>query len=46
LSLNLKYIERETETEVEIAYSNQPKIYDPKNKAKNALPFRPAIYLE
>lgn len=44
--INLKYIERETETEVEIAYSNQPKIYDPKNKAKNALPFRPAIYLE
>jgi leucyl-tRNA synthetase len=44
--INLKYIERETETEVEIAYSNQPKMYDPKNKAKNALPFRPAIYLE
>ena len=44
--INLKYIERETETEVEIAYSNQPKIYDQKNKAKNALPFRPAIYLE
>ncbi|MGQ9781317.1 MAG: leucine--tRNA ligase [Nitrososphaeria archaeon] len=42
----IKYIEKETETEVKISYSDQPKIYDPKNRAKNALPFRPAIYIE
>ena len=43
---NMSYIEKETETRLEIVFSNQLGIYDPKGKAKNALPFRPAIYIE
>ncbi len=43
---NIIYIEKETGTKLEIFLSDQNGIYDPKKKAKNALPFRPAIYLE
>jgi hypothetical protein len=43
---NMPYIEKEIETRLEIVYSNQRGIYDPKGKAKNALPFRPAIFIE
>lgn len=43
---NIQYIEKETETKLNIVYSNQLGIYDPKGKAKNALPLRPAIYIE
>ncbi len=43
---NMSYIEKETGTRLEIVHSNQQGIYDPKGKAKNALPFRPAIFIE
>ena len=43
---NISYIEKETGTRLELFLSDQNKIYDPKNKAKNTLPFRPAVYLE
>jgi len=43
---NISYIEKETETTLEIFHSNQLGISDPKGKAKNAIPFRPAIYIE
>ena len=34
------------ETCIKIYYEDDPKIYDPKNKAKFSRPFKPAIYLE
>ena len=34
------------ETCIKIYYEDDPKIYDPKNKAKLSRPFKPAIYLE
>ena len=34
------------ETCIKICYEDDPKIYDPKNKAKFSRPFKPAIYLE
>jgi leucyl-tRNA synthetase len=43
---NIPYIEKETGTRLEIVHSNQRGIHDPKGKAKNALPFRPAIFIE
>jgi leucyl-tRNA synthetase len=39
----LDYIGREADAEV-IIY--QEPTYDPKNKAKNALPYKPALYIE
>jgi leucyl-tRNA synthetase len=34
------------QTCIKIYYEDDPKIYDPKNKAKFSRPFKPAIYLE
>nr|MBA2267285.1 hypothetical protein [Nitrosopumilus sp.] len=34
------------DTNIKIYYEDDPKIYDPKNKAKYSRPFKPAIYLE
>jgi leucyl-tRNA synthetase len=31
---------------IKICYEDDPKIYDPKNKARFSRPFKPAIYLE
>ena len=31
---------------IKIYYEDDPKIYDPKNKARFSRPFKPAIYLE
>jgi len=41
-----QYIERETGTVVKIFSSDQIEKYDPKDRARNAIPFRPAIYIE
>ena len=41
-----EYLEKETGMKIRIHYSNEQDKYDPKNKAKNALPLKPALYLE
>ncbi|MEM3403702.1 MAG: leucine--tRNA ligase [Nitrososphaeria archaeon] len=41
-----QYIEKETGTVIKIFSSDQTERYDPKHKARNAIPFRPAIYIE
>jgi len=41
-----EYLEKETGMEIRIYYSNEKDKYDPKNKAKNALPLKPALFLE
>ncbi len=41
-----RYLEKETNMKTKIFYSTEQEKYDPKNKAKNALPLKPALYLE
>jgi leucyl-tRNA synthetase len=31
---------------IKVYYEQDPKIYDPKNKARFSRPFKPAIYIE
>jgi leucyl-tRNA synthetase len=46
LLINAKdFIEREFNSKIEV-YSADEKCYDPKSRAKNSEPFRPAIYVE
>jgi len=46
LLINAKdFIEKELNSKIEV-YSADEKCYDPKGRAKNAEPFRPAIYVE
>ncbi len=41
-----EFIEREAKAKVEIYSSEDENIYDPAKKSRNALPMKPAIYLE
>jgi len=41
-----KYLEKEINMEVKIYCSKEKEKYDPKNRAKNALPLKPALFLE
>ncbi|MEM4736607.1 MAG: leucine--tRNA ligase [Nitrososphaeria archaeon] len=43
---NKEYLEKETNMIIKIFYSTEKEKYDPKNKAKNALPLKPALFLE
>ncbi|MEM0052950.1 MAG: leucine--tRNA ligase [Nitrososphaeria archaeon] len=43
---NKEYLEKETNMSIKIFYSTEKEKYDPKNKAKNALPLKPALFLE
>ncbi|GBE54778.1 valine--tRNA ligase [archaeon BMS3Bbin15] len=41
-----EFIEREARAEVEVYLSEDENIYDPAGKSRNAMPMKPAIYLE
>ena len=41
-----QFLAKELEIEIQVKSPNEPGIYDPKEKAKFALPFKPALYLE
>jgi leucyl-tRNA synthetase len=41
-----KFFARELKTEIEVHGEEEPELYDPKNRAKFAEPYRPAIFVE
>jgi len=40
------FLEKELNAEIKVFSENDAKRYDPKNRAVNAIPYRPAIYIE